>query len=439
MAMSASSTVYLALAAAALIYATLLTLQAYEFRRFVRSRLRNPGPHPLAGRVAVVAPCRGPEPNLQANLRPLFEQDHKNYLLLLVVESLDDAACRPILRLIDAHPHIEARLIVAGRSSASGQKVHNLLAATVDLPEAVTALAFVDSDARPQRDWLRQLVQHLGRPGVAAATAYRWLMPRRATLPNLLAHALDASVIALVGPGRHHLVWGGSWAIRRDVFEACNLRAAWQGTLSDDLVSARLLGRFGRVEFEPGAVVATPIDFHWRSLGGFVRRQYTIGRFYAPAFWAAAGIAACLQQAVFWIGLALPAAAWLCGGGDSAGRMFSGWTGLAMVAAVLLFGLQVLRAGLRQDAARYFAPRQFAAAAAPRMFDVCLGPLVGLLHVGGLASALISRRIEWRGYLYEIATGGKVRIVRYPPTTPKHGQRMRNARARRPQRFRRIW
>ena len=140
-----------------------------------------------------------------------------------------------------AHPKVDAGLVVAGTATDSGQKVHNLLAATVDLADDVRFLAFVDSDARPAADWLRQLVQRLDQPGVVAATAYRWLVPRKAGLGNHLVHALDAGVASLIGPGRHHLVWGGSWAVRRDTFESAQLRAAWRGTLSDDLVAAQVL------------------------------------------------------------------------------------------------------------------------------------------------------------------------------------------------------
>ena len=68
-------------------------------------------------------------------------------------------------------------LVVAGRAAASGQKVHNLLAATADLAAEIRALVFVDSDARPRRQWLRLAMARLAEPGVAAATGYRWFVP----------------------------------------------------------------------------------------------------------------------------------------------------------------------------------------------------------------------------------------------------------------------
>ncbi len=267
-------------------------------------------------------------------------------------------------------------------------------------------LAFVDSDARPAADWLRQLVQRLDQPGVVAATSYRWLVPRRSTPANFLVHALDASVAPLIGPGRHHLVWGGSWAVRRDAFERVNLRGAWRGTLSDDLVAARALRSLGRVQFEPGAMVSTEIDFDFGGMFEFVRRQFTIGRFYAPEFWALATLFGCAQQGVLWIGAALVPVAW----------MFGGWPRLAVLAAGLLYGLQVLRGWLREDAARHFQPEGYRRTAAARRFAVWLGPLVGLLHCWGLLRALSVQCIEWRGIGYAIYPGGQTRIVRRPAT-----------------------
>ena len=399
--MNLGSIVYLTLAAIAVVYSALLTLQAYEFRRFSRARAGKRSGSPPHGRVLLICPCRGAESNLAENLRRLFAQDHGNYRLVFVVDDSRDPACRSIRRLMRENLQVDASLIVAGAATDSGQKVHNLLAATANLPADVQFLAFVDSDARPPADWLRQLVQRLDEPGVAAATAYRWLVPRNNNLPNSLVHALDAGVASLVGPGKHHLVWGGSWAVRRDVFESADLRSAWRGTLSDDLVAARVLRSVGRVEFEPGAMVASEINFDRRRMFEFVRRQFTIGRFYAPVFWGLAATLGCLQQGAIWIGGALAPVAWLLGG----------WTAIATAAAVLLYGLQVLRGWLREDAARHFLPDAYRRTAAARRTAVWCGPLVGGLQCWGLLTALVNRQIEWRGIEYALSPGGQMAIV----------------------------
>ena len=100
------------------------------------------------------------------------------------------------------------------------------------------------------------------------------------------------------------LVWGGSWAIRRDKFDACGLRTAWQGTLSDDLVASRVLRAARmRVEFEPACMLAFALELSFRQMLEFLRRQYVVGRTYALRTWCI-GFASIVTTALaFWGGL----------------------------------------------------------------------------------------------------------------------------------------
>ncbi|HEX4145076.1 MAG TPA: glycosyltransferase family 2 protein [Pirellulales bacterium] len=394
---------YLAIAAIGLIHAGLMTAQAYEFRRYALSRLRHPTPAPVGGRAAIIVTCRGLDLGLTENLRSLFEQDHDDYVLILVVDHQDDPAYELIERLCRSYPNRSWRLIVAGSARNCGQKVHNLLAATAALSKEkeIEYLAFADSDTRTGRSWLRQLIQHLETPGVAAATAYRWLVPARPTFTNLLLHSLDAGVTTVIGPARHHFVWGGSWAIRRDTFERYRVAAAWRGTLSDDLVAARALHYAGRVRFEPEALAPTVVDYDWPELFSFVHRQFALGRRYAPSFWAVATLAAVIHQGVFWTGIALLPSALALGG----------WALWALAASVLLYAMQVARAFLRQDAVRQLLPDYTQRLAQARIFDLWLAPLAGLLGVWGLIAALVSPRIRWRGIHYRVFADGRIAVL----------------------------
>ena len=105
------------------------------------------------------------------------------------------------------------------------------------------------------------LVSRLERPRLGAVTGYRWFTPDRPTVANALVYSMNCDVLSLLTRSSHYLIWGGSWAIRRDVFDAIGLRDAWKGTLSDDLVASRLM-RQSRLEvrFEPACVVASPLD-----------------------------------------------------------------------------------------------------------------------------------------------------------------------------------
>lgn len=406
--------VYLVLAGAALIPGVLVTMQAWEHRRYARSRCRQRKEQPPVGKVLLLAPCKGLDEGLEENLRRLFVQDHPHYELRLIVESDHDAACAVIRRLLAEYPRVKARLIVAGVATRSGQKVHNLLAATAELPEEVDVLAFVDSDARPRPEWLRLITQRLAKPDVSATTAYRWFIPARTSLANLLLYSVNCGVAMLVGPGKHTMIWGGSWAIRRDVFEKIKLREAWHGTLSDDLVAARTLTRHEcRVEFEPSCTAASPLDISMAGMNEFIRRQYTIGRCYSLGWWAGALTLSTIMQVAFLASMALA----IVGAAQHADWT---WMPASFTAAFYLLGS--IRAWSRHSAASYYLPQWQASLRGPRLFDIALHPLAALANWRGMLQSCIGRQITWRGNTYRILPGGQIRLVQLDPlkTLPSH-------------------
>lgn len=404
---------WLAFAVAAAAQFALITWQLWENRRFARSRLLRSPNVGYRPRVALLAPCKGLDPEVVENLRPLLRQDYDNYQVTFIVESASDPICGPIRRLMMQHPWVPARLQVAGQATDTGQKVHNLRSATADLPDDVEILAFVDSDARPRADWLRRLVCRLDRREIGAVTGYRWFVPTHRSAAQLLLYSVNASVASGFGPGGHHLVWGGSWAIRREVFEQLGLRSAWRGTLSDDLVATRVLHRSGlRVDFEPACMVVSPIDGGWQQALSFIRRQYVISRFYAPRWWLLALTAATLGVVTFWGGLVALIA------GASSG---ADWTWVPALVCSLFYGGAVLRGWQRRALARVYLPDAQPRLAAAAWIDLWTGPLVGLAHWLSIVSSLVGDQLDWRGVRYRIRRGGGIEIVsrEHPiPTNP---------------------
>ena len=295
-------------------------------------------------------------------------------------------------------------------ATTSGQKVHNLLVATENLPPDASILAFADADIRAGSDWLRLLTQRL-RP-FAASSGYRWFVPKRLSLANLLVASIDSAVVPIMFPGIHHKVWGGSWAICREAFECSGLRSAWQGTLSDDLVASTVLGRLKQpIALETACILPSPIDIGMRDMLLWVRRQFIIGRFYAPFLWSVVLVGHCLGQAVFWSSLA--AALY----GLSTGATWA-WQPACVVG--VLYGLNVYRAWTRQRASRIYLPHYQRQLAAARRFDIWCGPLAGLAMCCALISSAIGRRIVWKTKIYEMQYGGQIRKIPSPPELLKH-------------------
>lgn len=384
----------------AVVQLLLITCHLWEHRRFARSRLQNPRPLAPVRRVAVFAPCKGLDPDLEVNLRPLMEQDYPDFSVTFVVESAADPACEPIRRLLARYPHVEARLLVAGSTSAMGQKVHNLRTATREMDDDAEVLAFVDSDARPGRHWLRRLVQRLNHsPESAAVTGYRWFVPLRPSWANHLLYSINASVASAMGPGVHHLVWGGSWAIRREVFDQLALADAWNGMLSDDLVAARVLHQAGwGVDFEPACMLASPLDLGARQAFEFLRRQYVVARFYSARWWTLALVGATVPMLAFWGGMAI-----LLNG------ILNGvWSMGPCFACAALYGLTVVRGLLRHELAELYVPEHQEKIAPAARFDLFAGPLIGLVNCLALVSSAVGSRLVWRGITYRMGRGGRV-------------------------------
>ncbi len=363
--------------------------------------------------VALFVPCKGVDDDLDANLRPLLDQDHADYEVVFIVESDHDPAAGTIRRLINEYPGTPSRLVVAGISNGTGQKVHNLLVATENLPRSIEVLVFVDADVRPPRDWLRLLTNRLWNAGVS--TGYRYFIPKRPTFANLALASINGAVVPIMFPGKHHLIWGGSWAITREVFDSSGIRDEWRGTLSDDLIATRVMAREQqRVVAEPLCILPSPLDVDWRDMFSFVRRQLIIGRCYAAVHWYALLFGSSVMAAILWGSVA--AALW---GLATA----AAWAWQPALAVGVLYGLHQWRAHLRHDASRYYLPQRQVELRAVQRFDRWLGPAANIVGWLGLVGSAFSRRIVWKGITYEMRAGGAItKIVRpvesAPPVEP---------------------
>ena len=395
----------------AILRAVLAGVQTYEHRRFARSRLSSLHRWGPTGHAMLFVPCRGLDLGLEENLHTLFEQDHADYEICLIVESRADPAYPIIERVMVRHPEVVSRVVFAGPAQWSGQKVHNLRVATEHLPPGTKYLAFVDSDARPSRGWLRALLSRLDRPEVGASTGYRWFIPKKASLANHLVYSINCGVASLLGHRSPTFVWGGSWAIRRDVFQWLGIREAWNETLSDDLVASRVLREAGLgVEFEPAAMVASPLDMSFRQMVSFVRRQYLIGRFYVPGWWAFALASVTFANLVLFGSLGL--LGWC---------LATGGTWLSIPAGVFsaLYLADIYRGLVRQDAALAYFPHLKESLGSARRFDIFGGPLVGLSNWFLLLGSTVGRHITWREVTYRMCRAGRIRLVRREDPIPR--------------------
>jgi ceramide glucosyltransferase len=386
----------LVLGLAALVQAALLLIWTYEATRFIRSRCRSPLPTGYTPRVHLFMPCKGVEPDFDDTIDAVLSQDYPDYGVTFVVESMDDPAYGRLRQLIGGR----ARLVVAGEARDCGQKVHNLLVATGRLADAVDVLAFADSDAVPDRHWLRRLVYPLNDDRTGVITGYRWFVPEVDNWPGIILAALNAPVTMLLGNHQWNEVWGGSWAIRRSVFEDAIRDGVWRGAVTEDSPISRLMRVVRlRVAYEPTCLVASPVQCSWRWLLSFGRRQYLITRVYAPNVW--------------WSGLALTALAQLAFWGGIAALILGQSVAWPAVLVASLYGLNTARAMLRQRAAAQrfpLTPGQRRAA----WLDMLAHPLLTLGHLLFMLSS-IGSVTTWRGIRYRLLGPHQTEILSRPP------------------------
>jgi cellulose synthase/poly-beta-1,6-N-acetylglucosamine synthase-like glycosyltransferase len=342
--------------------------------------------------VLLVVPCCGAEEGLESNLESLLAQSYPSFRVRFAVESRSDAAVPVIERLLERHPG-KADLITAGPASHRSQKVQNLLAALADREE-FDVLAFADSDGRPESDWLRRLVSPLDSPEVGVASSYRFYLPEPSTFSTLLRSAWNSSVLTLLGDHDSNFAWGGSMAIRADVFERIGVAEAWKGALSDDYALTHAVRRAGlRVAFVPSALVECGGPVGFLELCSWCARQIKITRVYWPSLFRVAGATNVLYAAFL---------------------VLAPFEGSA--AAMSLLGLVLLGSfwsgALRARAVADLVPRRRSDIRRHLWAYAILVPLASLLTVQGVLRALASRRLEWRGKTYEMISPAETAILK---------------------------
>lgn len=352
--------------------------------------------------VSVIAPGRGLEPGLAENLEPLLTQDYARYEVLFVFDRADDPACEVVAQL-KTRSKVATRTIIAGAATDSGQKVHNLRVAVTEIDPNSEVLVFVDSDARPGKSWLKQLVAPLDDDALGASTGYRWFLPQKGGIASRLRGVWNASIASALGSDTSkNFCWGGSTAIRRTTFERLKISERWRGTVSDDFTITRVLKEANQsIHFTPNCLVPSVGDCGFKELFEFTTRQIKITRVYAPQLWLPLLLGSALFTIVFFGGLLLLAVQILSGS--------SFWLLLTVLA--VLFGLGAAKALIRWRAVNMPLSNYRSAMRRDLAAHIFLWPFASVLYLYNAVAAGFSRRINWRGITYELKSPSEAVII----------------------------
>ena len=346
--------------------------------------------------VSVIAPTRGLEKGFVDNVGPLLSQNYPEYEIRFVFDDPQDPSL-PLIR------ELGGRVVISGPADSTGQKVHNLIVAVREIDPRTEVIVFVDTDARPSENWLRQLVAPLADENVGAATGYRWFVPERGGLASRLRGVWNASVASALGANTmKNFCWGGSTAIRRATFERLNVVDHWRGTVSDDFTITRVLKEAKLpIHFTPNCLVASVGDCDWRELVEFTTRQIKITRVYAPHLWLPLLLGSSLFAIAFFGGIVLLLVrAWL---GSPV------WLVLALL--VVIFALGAAKGFIRWRAVNIPLARYRRELRRDLAAHVFLWPFASLLYLYNAIVAGFSRRITWRGITYNLRSPNEAVII----------------------------
>jgi len=375
------------------------------YEKFIRDgfSLKTRTDLPLA---TIFAPCRGVDREFKENLRRLFVQRYPYYEILFIVDDKEDAAVKEIEEAIRIYTSatVSARLLIAPKASGSSQKIENLIFAIPTADERSEVFAFVDSDACTNSDWLAYLSAAALKPNVGAATGYRWLISKNGKLGSELSSVWNGSVASALGPNtRSNFCWGGSMALTREMFERLDIKTCWKGVLSDDFAVTKAVQDAGlELEFVPRALCASFEHQTLAEMLEFTTRQMKITRVYSPGLWLLSMFGSKLFCSVMIASIGI--------------LLTSELGGLPMAAAIITLALVTVftlaKAFIRLRAVRFTLSDHETLLAKQVIPQCVLAFVTPPIFLVNTILALFSRRIRWRGTVYELKSPSETVIIR---------------------------
>ncbi|HZP03631.1 MAG TPA: glycosyltransferase [Terracidiphilus sp.] len=359
-----------------------------ERRTALAEMLKRPGFTPP---LTVFKPVHGAEPGLEANLETFFQQDYPRYEILFCARQLDDAGLETAQRVAARYPQIPVKFLTTGEP-----KYINAKTASMELMEAEAAhgiLVISDSDVRVTPDYLRAVALPFADEKVGAMCCpYRGVAAEGGLWARLEAVGMSVEMTAGVLVARKlegmQFVLGPTMAFRREAIRRIGGFRVTADYCADDFVLGNEVFKLGQeVVLSHHAIdhVVLHSDFldsmkhqvRWMKSTRFSRPKGHFGT--ALTFSMPFGI-------LGWI-----AAAW----------MGHPWLGLALFAWAVMtrWALAIAVGGLVVCDASWFGL-------------LALYPVRDLMGFGFWAASYCGRRVLWRGHVYELLAGGKMRAAR---------------------------
>lgn len=374
----------------------IVTWQFIAAQRFpLHRRSPNPG---FAPGISLLKPLKGLDPDHSEQcLTSWLTQDYAGpQQFLFVVADANDPVVPLVQRLITAHPHHDARLLIFPERVGANAKVSKLAQAESLIAHDLVLVS--DADVLAPTDLLSQMVLPLQDAGVALVHSfYRSANPSNAAM-EWEATAMNADFWSQVLQSRMlapmDFALGAAMLVRRSALEGIGGFRALADYLADDFqLGHRIVAGGGRIELTPVIVECLDVPTGWKTIWTHQVRWNRTIRVCRPGPY----IASILANGTLWNALAAAVVWWHP---TLSSRERGPWLGLFM-------GLIIARSLMAQLLAQQLA----AVPGRPSRGDSFVFGMAAAKDLLGAAvwvAAIFGNTVHWRGIDYSVDREGRL-------------------------------
>ena len=231
---------------------------------FVRKKYEKPFLKEEGKKVSVIVPSKG-----EIDVQGFENQDYNDYEIIVVVDNQKEKE-----RVEEKIKGEKAKVVISERYEGCSGKNSALLTGVKNANGDI--FLFADDDIIPHPKW----ISHMVAPLENVTTTYRWYFH------NPILCVWNAAIAAIMFYPRFNFAWGGSTAIKREIFEKYGIEDVWKKELVDDLTLTKIMKEKGIViKFIPQAMVESKPE---KKVLKWMNREFAWLRYYFPSLWATA-------------------------------------------------------------------------------------------------------------------------------------------------------
>ena len=356
--------------------------------------------------ASIIMCIRGQDPHLESCLRSIHEQDYPQFEVHLVLDHKNDPAIPLADKFCQNNEHCYLHVLETISSSCS-MKCNSLLLGMEKIDSDSSFVAFLDSDTVPQKNWLRSLATGLSNTDVGVVSGIRWYAPPGRQLGTLVRYVWNAA--AIVQMVVYRIAWGGTLAIKKDVFERTDLLERWKSALCEDTMLSNVLRQTEfKTEFRSDLFVVNRESGSLREVVSWLSRQLLTARLYHPC-WMLVAIHAISTSAAIFLSLLMliPTVIKL----DITGALI---LAMGLLLSQVANALMLLKIG--QTVSESIPQERLSNPGLTT--SLFMAPLTQACYLIATLKSMFTRRIQWRGIEYDIAGPWKIAMQQFKPYTP---------------------